>query len=72
MIPKAHNQEFLELFIKIYKKIFDYLQGTVKEFNITYKVKFIFEEWINDERINIPNRLNHYIDGSLQEYSKEK
>ena len=46
-LNRTHNQHFLENFIRFYQRVNEYLSKTTKNFSISYKVKFIFEEWIN-------------------------
>lgn len=37
------------------------LESTYNKFDIHYRSRFAFEEWINGERLQMPVRLNEYI-----------
>ena len=37
------------------------LKGTQSKFDINYRSSFTFEEWLNNEKFNIPLRLNLFI-----------
>jgi hypothetical protein len=37
------------------------LQTTYNKFDIHYRSRFAFEEWINVEKLQVPQRLNDYI-----------
>jgi len=37
------------------------LEKTHNKFDIHYRSRFAFEEWINEEKLQMPARLNDYI-----------
>ena len=63
-IDKTDNGRFFNEFILYYQKISDYLTNT-KSYNIRYKAIFFFEQWINDEKISLPRRLNIYAEEAI-------
>lgn len=65
-IDKTDNTKFLTDFIQYYSKISESLSNT-KAYNIRYKVIFYFEQWINDQKINLPKRLNIYAEKAIVE-----
>lgn len=61
-IPVDNNTQFIDSFCDLYNKVSELLKGTQSKFEINYRSVFAFEEWINNEKFNIPLRLNVYID----------
>lgn len=37
------------------------LEKAYKKFDIHYRSRFAFEEWINNQKLQMPSRLNEYI-----------
>jgi hypothetical protein len=62
LLPLADNSEFLRVFCELYERVAVLLQSTQSKFDINYRSIFTFEEWINNEKFNIPLRLNLFMD----------
>ena len=62
LIPTEDNNVFITDFCSLYEEVAVLLKGTQSKFEINYRSVFTFEEWINNERFNIPLRLNLFID----------
>lgn len=64
-IPTADNSKFIWGFWSLYERVARILKGTQSRFEINYRSIFTFEEWLNNEKFNLPLRLNLFIDHHL-------
>jgi len=62
LIPTDDNNIFIQNFCALYEEITALLKSSQSKFEINYRSVFTFEEWINNEKFNIPLRLNLFID----------
>lgn len=60
-MSRTDNSQFLEEFVQYYQTISQILAPT-KSLSIRYKSIFFFEQWINQEKVNLPKRLNIYAE----------
>jgi hypothetical protein len=65
-LPVAENAVFLTAFCTLYHRVAALLKETQGKFEINYRAVFTFEEWINNEKFNVPLRLNLLLDGHLR------
>ena len=59
---KNNNKKFLEDIVAFYEEIGTYFLVGTSKFNIKYKAIFFYEQWINEEKISLPKRMNYYIE----------
>jgi hypothetical protein len=64
-LSTADNGLFLEVFCELFGKVAGLLENTQGKFDINYRSVFAFEEWINNEKFNLPLRLNLLLDHHL-------
>lgn len=61
LIPLENNTQFLTQLCTFYNQITSLLSTTYNKFDIHYRSRFAFEEWVNSERLQMPLRLNEYV-----------
>lgn len=65
------NSGFIDAFCELYERVGVLLKKTQSKFEINYRSIFTFEEWINNEKFNIPLRLNLYVDDHLKKVNHQ-